>query len=210
VFEILFSRAWEILAANRRAYIAINIAFYGLVVICMIYAAFDQPRQTEMLETGNKNLMTGTLSMLGKEFDGGEVLKTTGLLYFTNLMGACFGAITFPSFFIPFFGLFPGANHAIQWGLLFSPANPTIRHAMILHSLMLIIEGQAYTLAILGAYIHGRAMIWPQTIGLKSRWQAYVEGVRQTGTLYMLIMTVLAIAAIYGVVEVFILSQLLP
>jgi hypothetical protein len=34
--------------------------------------------------------------------------------------------------------------------------------------------------------------------------------VRQTGTLYMLIMVVLAIAAIYAAIEVVVLSQLLP
>jgi hypothetical protein len=210
VFKILFERAWEILDKNRRAYIAINIIYYGLVVICMVYVAFNQPLQVEMLKTGNANLMTGALSLLGKGYDINQILDTLLLLYFTNLLGATYGLITFPSFFVPFSGLLTGAYHAIQWGLIFSPANPEIRVPMIMHSLTLIIEGQAYTLAMLGAHIHGRALIWPHTVGLKSHWRAYVEGLRQTGTLYMLIMPVLAISTIYGFIEVMVLLAFIP
>jgi hypothetical protein len=210
VFKILFTRAWEILNENRRAYITVNVVYYGLVIICMVYAAFNQPLQAEMLKTGNENMMTGALSMLGRGYDTPKILNTLIHLYFGNLLGASYALISLPSFFIPFSGLLTGAYHAIQWGLLFSPANLDIRVPMIMHSLALVIEGQAYILAMLGAYIQGCAMIWPHTVGLKSRWQAYVEGFRQTGTLYMLIMPVLAISAIYGFIEVVVLSGLMP
>jgi hypothetical protein len=163
-----------------------------------------------MLKTGNDNQMTGALSLQGKTFDAPTVIKTFISLYFNNLLGASFGVITFPSFIIPFAGLLTGAERAFEWGLLFSPANPDIRGAMILHSLAIVIEGQAYILAMLGAYIQGRALFWPQTVGLKSHWHAYVEGVRQTGTLYMFIMVVLAAAALYGMLEYFVMAQLVP
>jgi hypothetical protein len=210
LFKFLFDRAWEIIDENRRVYILINIVYYGLIVLAMIYVAFNQPLQTEMLKTANEKLLTGALAMIGKEYGPNEFLWAIGAMYFANLMGASYGAITFPSFIIPFAGMALGAFRAVEWGLVFSPANPDIRPAMIMHSLTLVLEGQAYILAMLGAYVHGRMLIWPQTAGLTSRRQAYIEGVRQTGTLYMLIMVVLAIAAIYAVIEVVVLSQLLP
>ena len=209
MFTILFNRAWEILDANRRAYIVMNILFYGVVIVFMIYAAFNQPLQATMLKTGSDNAIMGVIPMQGKSFSAQGILKTIGSLYLVNLLGTSFGTITFPSFVIPFAGILTGAEHAFEWGLLFSPANADIRPSLIMHSLTLVIEGQAYILAMLGAYVHGRAVIWPRTVGLTSHWHAFVEGVRQTGTLYMLIMVVLAIGAVYGLIEYFVMARLL-
>ncbi len=59
----------------------------------------------------------------------------------------------------------------------------------------------------LGAYIQGRALIWPGSIGQSSRWRAFVEGVRQSGTIYMFIMPVLLISALYGVIEMALVAR---
>lgn len=210
MFAILYERAFEIIERNRRAYIVLNVLFYGLMIAGMIYAVFNQPLQASMLAEGNRNYMTGNLSLLGHSYSPGHILEILGFFYFSNLLGASFGGISFPSFIIPFAGVLAGASRALQWGLLFSPASPDIRYPMIMHSLELILEGQAYVLAMLGAYVHGRILFWPQSEGLKSRWKAYVEGVRQTGTLYMLIIPVLAIATIYSAIEMGVFSILFP
>ena len=76
-----------------------------------------------------------------------------------------------------------------------------MRPFILPHLPTLLIEGQACVLAMLGAYIQGRAMLWPSTIGQTSRWRAMVEGVRQSGTIYMFIMPILLISALYGVIE---------
>ena len=208
-FTILFDRAWEILDQNRRAYIVINTVFYGVMIVLMIFAVFDQPLQIAMLKNGNDSLATGSLALYGKGYDVGTIFKDTVLMNVGNLLGTSFGLISLPSFIIPFLGLLTGAEHAFEWGMLFSPANPAVRPAMIMHWLALVIEGQAYTLAMLGAYVHGREVIWPGTVGLKSHWRGYVEGVRQTGTLYMLIMVVLVVSALYGLIEYAVMSQFL-
>jgi hypothetical protein len=71
----------------------------------------------------------------------------------------------------------------------------------------LIIEGQAYILALLAAYIQGRAFLWPQTVGLESRAKGYVDGLKRTGKLYLLIILTLAVAAVYEVLEVVIMVK---
>ena len=73
---------------------------------------------------------------------------------------------------------------------------------MIPHSILLILEGQAYVMTMLAAYIQGRAFLWPRSVGLESRTKGYLEGVKRTGKLYLLIILALAIAAIYEVIGV--------
>jgi hypothetical protein len=92
-------------------------------------------------------------------------------------------------------------------GLLLSPANPDMRLIMIPHSLTLIIEGQAYILTLLAAYIQGRAFLWPKSVGVETHAKGYLEGLKRTGRLYLLIVLTLAIAAIYEVIEVVIMVK---
>jgi hypothetical protein len=80
---------------------------------------------------------------------------------------------------------------------------------MIPHSITLVLEGQAYILAMLAAAIQGRTFLWPRAAGLESRVKGYVEGLKRTGRLYLLILLTLGIAAIYEVIEVVVMIQFL-
>jgi hypothetical protein len=79
---------------------------------------------------------------------------------------------------------------------------------MIPHSLTLILEGEAYILAMLAAYVHGKALLFPRTVGAESRLIAYVEGLKRTGWLYILVVVMLAVAAVYEALEVIYLAPL--
>ena len=80
---------------------------------------------------------------------------------------------------------------------------------MIPHSLTLILEGQAYILTMLAAYIQGRAFLWPKSVGLERRGQGYLEGLKRTGKMYVLVILTLLIAAVYEVIEVIIMIKLI-
>jgi hypothetical protein len=73
---------------------------------------------------------------------------------------------------------------------------------MIPHSLTLILEGQAYILAILASYVQGVAFLRPQSVGVAGHRQGYFEGAKRTARLYVLVAIVLAVAAVYEAVEV--------
>lgn len=199
---ILLERAWEILVKNRYPYFVLNILYYGLMILLMAYIAFNAPLQNRVLQSSGPIYMGGALRMNDKAAVDEEVIKVMGMTFLVNVLGASYGNITLPSFIIPFVGIFLGLYRAIMLGIVFSPFNADIRQIIIPHIPTLFIEGQACVLAMLGAYIQGRAMFWPKSIGQTSRWKAYVEGVRQTGTLYMFIMAILFISAVYGVIEV--------
>jgi hypothetical protein len=206
----LIKSAWGLVQENRRAYIVINILYYGLVTICMIYVAFNQELQQSLMNQIGAAFMTGPLAFVGQAYVNAQVFTAILATFFVNLLIGSFASITLPSLIIPFSGLLVGIYRAILWGLLLSPANPDLRLTMIPHSVTLIIEGQAYILTMLAAYVHGRAFLWPKIVGVESRAKGYLEGLKQTGKLYVLVILTLAIAAIYEVIEVVIMIKFLP
>lgn len=199
--SILLDRAWDILIKNRYAYFALNILYYGLIILLMVYAAFDAPLQSRILETNGTYYMTGALSVADQSFEARKLFLVLGRTFLINVLGTSYGSITLPSFVIPFVGILLGLYQAAMLGLVFSPFNTGISQIFVPHIVTMFIEGQACVLAMLGAYIQGRAMLWPKSMGQISRWKAYVEGVRQTGTIYMFIMALFLISALYGVIE---------
>ena len=205
----LLKSAWGLVQENRRAYIILNILYYSLIVIFMVYVAFNRPLQDELLQSVGASFMTGPLSFVGSAYVNAKVLAAIGATFFVNLFVGSFGTITLPSLVIPFSGILIGFYRAVLWGLILSPAHPELHLIMIPHSLTLILEGQAYILTMLAAYIQGRSFIWPKWVGLERRGQGYLEGLKRTGKIYLLVLLTLLIAAVYEVIEVIIMIKLI-
>jgi hypothetical protein len=129
------------------------------------------------------------------------------LTFLVNLGLGAFVWITLPSLIIPFSGIATGAYRAVLWGILFSPV-PFERY-LVPHWLTLILEGQGYILAMLASYIQGRAVINPSSIGRAGRKDAYIAGIKLTAKLYLLVAIILAVAAVYEVLEVIFLIPML-
>jgi hypothetical protein len=204
----LIKSAWEIVKNNRRPYIILNIIYYTLVIVFMAYAAFNPDLQKALMDAAGATFMTGPLSFVGKAYVNAEVLKAILVTLFINLFVGSLGSITLPSLIIPFSGLLVGVYRAAMWGLILSPASPDLRLVMIPHSITLLIEGQAYILTMLAAYIHGRSFLWPRTVGLEGHWKGYVEGMKLSARLYALVILTLVVAAVYEVIEVVLMIKL--
>jgi hypothetical protein len=205
----LIKSAWAIIQENRKAYIIINIVYYGLVAACMVYAAFNRPLQDVLLKTVGAAFMTGPLSFVGTAYVNAQVFTAILVTFFVNLLIGSLASITIPSLIIPFSGFIIGMYRAVMWGLLLSPAHPELRIVMIPHMLTLIIEGQAYILTLLAAYIQGRAFLRPATVGVEGHGKGYLEGLKRTLKIYALVVLTLAVAAIYEVIEVVIMSKIM-
>lgn len=204
----LIKSAWALVQENKRIYLILNITYYALVLVCMIYVAFNPELQQSLIEEVGAGFATGgPLAFVGEAYLNARVIAAILATFFVNLFIGSMASITLPSLIIPFSGVLVGAYRAILWGLLLSPANPNLRLIMIPHSITLVLEGQAYILAMLAAIVQGRTFLWPRAAGLESRVKGYVEGLKRTGKLYLLILLTLGIAAIYEVIEVFIVIQ---
>jgi hypothetical protein len=77
------------------------------------------------------------------------------------------------------------------------------------HWLTMLIEGQGYIVAMLAVYIQGRGFLWPECMGTVSRKDGYVAGLRATWSLYLLVLILLAIAAVWEAFEVIYLQPML-
>jgi hypothetical protein len=198
----LIQSALETIKESRRAYIILNLVYYGLVVFGMVYVAFNPSLQQLLIDAVGNAFTEGVLSAVGSAYTGGQVLQAMVLTFVVNLFLGSIAVITVPSLVIPFSGLLIGAYRALLWGLLLSPTTPVLRWVMIPHSLVLILEGQAYILAMLAAYVQGRAFLWPHSVGAATRRQGYGVGVKLSVRIYLLIVLLLALAAVYEALEV--------
>lgn len=196
---------WE----YRRSYLAINVVFYGLVACGMVYVTFHPEVQEMLTQAVLLSFTEGPLATVAEAYATGQVFKSIILTFAVNFAIASLLVIFVPSLVIPFSGVLVGIARAVLWGLLLAPTTPELRAAMIPHSLTLVLEGQAYILAMLGAWILGRAFVSPHSVGALSWKEGYLRGLRSGASIYLLVAIVLAVAAVYEVLEVIYLVPLL-
>lgn len=197
----VFAGPLHILREHGRAYVTLNIFYYGVIVLGMIYAMFDPGVQQTLIQAAGTTFTQGPLGALGDAYLNAKVFEATGLTFVVNLLIGSFGTITLPSLIIPFSGLLMGAYRAFLWGLIYAPTSPQLQMILLPHSLTLILEGQAYVLTMLGVVIQGRALLFPRTVGASTHREGFWIGIKQSAQLYILVVIVLAIAAIYEVLE---------
>lgn len=61
----------------------------------------------------------------------------------------------------------------------------------------------------LGAYVQARAFLWPKVVGVTGHGRGYLAGLQRTAWLYVLVITCLAVAAVYEALEVILMIRLL-
>ncbi len=205
----LFRKAIALVRLHRRAYLVLNICYYAMVGIAMIAVASHPEVQEMLTQSVLEGFSQGTMAQVAAAYANGAVLQAMLLTFLVNFFLGSFVVLMLPSMLIPFAGVGMGAIRAVLWGLLLAPTTPELRVAMIPHMGTLILEGQGYILAILAAFVLGRAFVSPSSVGA-TRWlQGYGIGLKQALTLYILVAAVLAVSAVYEALEVIYLVPLL-
>ena len=190
-----------VVGKHRRAYLLLNVAYYGLMVAAMAYAAFHPALQRTLLDAMGEAVGTGPLRTVGGAYLGGHLLLAVVLTFAANLVGGSFAYITLPSLIVPFGGLVLGAFRALLWGLMFSPT-AVMGAGFFLLLPTIILEGQGYVLAMLAAYVQGMAFVRPKSIGAKTHGRGYWEGLKRSARIYVLVAIVLLVAAVVEAVSV--------
>ena len=194
--------SWAVVKEYRRAYVLLNLFYYGLMAAAMVYVAFDPALQKTMWDEvgeafGTTPLTSGVIDAYGS----GQVLLAAALTFAVNLVLGSFVFITVPSLIVPFSGILVGVYRALLWGLLFSPT-AFLGAGILFHWPTILLEGQAYIMVMLAAYAQGMAFLRPKTVGAKTRGQGYWEGVKRSVRIYVLVAITLLVAAIYEAVSV--------
>jgi hypothetical protein len=181
----------------------------------MAYTVLDRSLQQAMGEVLVVALGEGPLAPAPEAFNAGQMLLAIGLIFAINLLVATFLFITLPSLVVPFSGLLLAGLRALVWGILFAPEfeapiGMADLFTWMLLALLLFLEGQGYVLATLGAYLHGRAFLWPRSVGETSIWRGYWAGLKTQARIYVLIAVVLLVAAVYEVAMIGVSVRLRP
>jgi hypothetical protein len=196
--------AFALIRDNRKAFKWINIGYFATVLLGMLVVRASPELQKTLVSMIGEAFSTGPMQYVSGAYSNGEAVAAIGLTFIINLLVGCFVSITMPSLIIPFSGFLIGGYRALLWGIIFSPDLGDLSFTMIILGigigLLLVLEGEAYVLALFAAIIHGRAWLKPASIGAVTHTQGYLAGVRMSLRLYLLMIGVLLIAAVYEVV----------
>ena len=89
-----FRSAWALVREYRRAYLLLNLAFYGLMVAAMVYVAFNPDLQKTVWDEVGEAFRTGPLtSGVTEAYSGGQVLLAAALTFAVNLVLGSFATI---------------------------------------------------------------------------------------------------------------------
>lgn len=195
-----------IIKKHRRAFIALNLGFYGLFSLSLIATWLMPDLQTYIEEGGNQLYwQAGIFKVITDPYADPSLVQAMAISFCVNLGVALF-LTTLPSLVLPFIGIVPTLVRGILWGIMFAPIGP-YRATFIPSSVTLLIEGQAYVLAAFAAYIQGKTFLRISQYRLNSRWVAYKAGLTSVARLYVLVTLALVIAALY---EGFSIAFLMP
>ncbi|WP_309068107.1 stage II sporulation protein M [Microbacterium sp.] len=185
-------RPFRVIRENRRAYLILNAAAYGLAlvgfVLGVVFPDLNAAQAASLEEDGTGELVRWLVNvppLFALTILGVNVFRL-GLL-----------TIVLPSLVVPFAGLALFGYWAVETGITIAPASPQGWVALIPHALTFVIELQAYVLLLLGAYLVGRHWLWPRRVGAGNRRRAYVQGLRRLGLLALPALALLVVGALW-------------
>jgi hypothetical protein len=208
-----FREAFTLIRNDRKAFNLINVCYFAVLIIGMLIVRSNEALQAQLLALVGDAFSTGPMQYLTGAYSNGEIILAIILTFFVNLVLGCFISLTLPSLIIPFSGFVVGVYRALMWGFLFSPDMTGLDLPKVLLGigigLLLIFEGEAYVLGLFAVFIQSRAWVKPASAGGENHKQGFLAGIRMTLRMYVLVICMLLIAAIYEVMLVILIMPLL-
>ncbi len=198
----LFRPGLQLIRQHFATYVIINVAFYGLVVLGAVYAFVDPRAQQSLTQSILQSFNSGPMSVAREAYLSGNVASAALVTFLVNTFLGSALALTVPSMVIPFAGTFIGLFRALLWGVALAPSSPELARAMVPHSLVLLLEGQGYILAMLGVHVLWTSAFGNIERGLQGFARGYLAGLRRNVSIYLLVAVILAISAVYEAFEV--------
>ncbi|WP_340682753.1 stage II sporulation protein M [Amycolatopsis coloradensis] len=196
-------RPFQIIRADLRAYLLVNVFVYGMLLLGMalgsLFPGLRAARVASFAGGGQGALVDAVVG-------NGWVFGT--VIFLVNVFPTALLLITLPSLVVPFAGLAVFAVKTIDLGITLAPVDATSRLILIPHSLTLLIEFQAYALVMFGAYLLGRSWLRPATVDAPTRRHGYVRGLTRLGWLWLPALALFVVGAVYEAIEIYFLVPL--
>ena len=182
---------------HRRALVVlglVNLALFLAGVLLTVLVPELRPGGIGQLHGEPDTPGLGTL--VADAYRSENVIWAAAVTFVVNLVLASMLQTTLPSLIVPFVGVVITAVRIFSWGILFTPAGQDDA-TFLFHYVTLLIEGAAYVLVAFASWVQARRFLQPRRFGLPNHRAGYVAGLRATGRLYVWVVVLLLIGAIY-------------
>ena len=190
------ARPFHIIRTDLRAYLMSNLFVYGLLLAGMtvgtLFPDANAARVAYLTESGSLDdvsLLLDNVWLLAVE------------IMANNLIVASLLVIVLPSLIVPFAGIALFAISLVDVGIILAPVDESAAMILLPHSVLLVIEMQAYVLLIFGVFLLGRAWLRPKSVGASTRRRGYVLGLQRLGWIALPAIALHIIGAIYEAIE---------
>jgi hypothetical protein len=201
-FTSFMTSPFAIIRTHRRAFVvltAASLAAFLIGILATLLVPELRPGGLGALQAGSGT--PGVGSLITDAYRSGNVLIAAVVTLAVNLFLASILQTTLPTLIVPFLGVLLTLVRALSWGVLFTPVGAEDPRFLI-HWVTLVIEGAAYLVVGFAAWVQGRYFLQPNRFGFVSRGAGYRAGLVATLRLYILVVILLVIGAIYEAISV--------
>ena len=191
-----------VVRAHRRALGVLAAVSFGAFLVGVLATLFVPELRPGGLGAIQGSAGTpGVGSLVGDAYRSGNVAVAAAVTLAVNLFLASLLQTTLPTLIVPFLGVVITVLRSLFWGVLFTPFGAEDPHFLV-HWVTLVIEGAAYLVVAFAAWVQGRYFVQPQRFGFATRRAGYLAGLKATSRLYILVIVLLVVGAIYEAVTV--------
>lgn len=186
----IFRKDWKLFLAS-------NVFLFGLFALGLLAGMAIPGLHQQSLELIHRATATGPLATAEQTLSSGNILLGAWQIfthnYFVTVAMAAIPSLIFPPWILILFGA-----QFFLFGLVFSVPSILAKPVILLPLLgTLLLEGEAYVIAIFATLRLVEALIWPKRFGEQSVLKAYARAVIDNAKLLVLSGIVLAVAAFY-------------
>lgn len=190
------------MSAHRRALLVLATAYLVAFLLGILATALiPELRPGGLGALQGDPAAPGIGTLIADAYRSGNVAFAAAVTLAVNLFSASLLQTTLPSLVVPFLGVALTVVRGLSWGVLFTPVGAEDPRFLI-HWVTLAIEGAAYVVVGLAAWIQGRYFLQARRFGYRTRREGYVGGLLATAKLYLVVVALLVIGALYEAVTV--------
>ncbi len=186
----IFRKDWKL-------YLACNVFLFGLFILGIIAGqAFPDVRVT-LSDLTRQATSSGPISTASQTIESGNIPLATWQIfshnYFVTVVLAALPSLVFPPWILLLFGA-----QFLLFGIIFSEPAVFMQPAVLIPLIgTILLEGEAYVIAIFATMRLVEAVIWPKRVGEEKRLNAYAHAVIDNAKLLVVVGIVLAVAALF-------------
>jgi hypothetical protein len=186
----IFKKDWKLFVAS-------NVFLFGLFVLGALVGLAFPAVHDRLVQWVEQVTTTGTIGTVSNTLERGDVWLGTWQIfshnYFVTVVLAAIPSLVFPPWILLLFGI-----QFFAFGIVYSIPSMINNPVTIIPVLgTLLLEGEAYVIAIFATMRLVVALIWPRRFGEQSAIKAYLKAVVDNAKLLVAAGIVLAVAALY-------------